>query len=177
MHSRISRFAMASMPQEQVLSRLGGCTLSTHRVRHETQALGYGKTVSIMLEEVASCMVTRTSHPLLLFLGVLGMLAAGGLAASSPQDHAAAIAVAALSLLPILGYFLTRALVVAVASAGATIYVPVAKAGPDAAKRFIDSIEVAKNHRHLLNSPYQTLADRYAASSHESALHEMTVTE
>ncbi len=60
---------MTTIPDEKVLLRSGGLTLTTHRVRSEAERGGKMSITSIMLEELCSCEVRFTSYSLFLKLG------------------------------------------------------------------------------------------------------------
>src|SRR5688572_23218424 len=71
--------------------------LTTHRLRYDAIDQGGGwadrtELVSIMLEEVASCAITRTSYPILLLLALAGLL----LAIFIPDRAIVGIAIAVL---------------------------------------------------------------------------------
>jgi hypothetical protein len=55
---------MNLMPSEKVLLESTGkdLILTTHRVRYEYEALGFGEVRSIMLEELASCAIVPASQ-------------------------------------------------------------------------------------------------------------------
>ena len=79
---------MNLLPNETILRESSGKTLvlTTHRIRHTTQATGSASVRSIMLEELASCSLFKTSQPIFLILAaicaIIGLLTTG--AARSP---------------------------------------------------------------------------------------------
>jgi hypothetical protein len=129
--------------------------LTTHRVRFETQSTGFASIKSIMLEEVASCMMIRTSQPVLLVFAALFGLAgitvpfiARGLNAALPLGVAVALIFVAL-------YFASRRQFLSVASAGTTIRVSTGKMNAQAVSQLIDALEWAKNERYLAGQKTQ----------------------
>ena len=143
---------MNLLPNETILRESSGKTfvITTHRVRHSTQATGSASVRSIMLEELASCSLIKTSQPLLLILaaivGLIGLLTAG----SSRDGAGILILCLVIAGVLVLAYFLSQQLVVAFASAGATIRINAGRMKLEDAKDFIDTAEQAKNTRYLL---------------------------
>lgn len=70
---------MELLPQERLLleSDNGTLKLTTHRLRYEARAGGEMNIKSIMLEELASCAVTRSSQPILIVLALICLLIGG----------------------------------------------------------------------------------------------------
>lgn len=126
-------------------------TLTTHRVRYEMSTAGGAVLKSIMLEELASCSMTRTSNPILLVLAAICFIL-GFISATSGREEGAFIIGIVLALVFVVAYFSTRRQVVALASAGATIYVAISGLSQEAIRQFIDQAEAAKNSRYLLGS-------------------------
>ena len=141
---------MKILPSEQVLLKSpgGSLILTTHRVRYETQAMGSGEIISILLEELASCAMVRASQPVLLILaaiafvlGAVGNLLGGGLGSLT-------IGVI-VAFLFVIFYFGSRRQVLSLASAGATIQVSVVGWEMEMVKDFIEQAEEAKNARYF----------------------------
>lgn len=142
---------MNKLPGERVLfeSESKTLVLTTHRVRFETQSMGFASIKSIMLEEVASCVMTRTSQPILLvfaalfgLIGIIGPFIARGINAALPAGVAVALIFVAL-------YFASRRQFLSVASAGTTIRVSTKRMNVQAVSQLIDALEWAKNERYL----------------------------
>jgi hypothetical protein len=122
--------------------------LTTHRVRYD--AIGKGKgwadraeLISIMLEEVASCAITRISYPFLLWLALLGLALA-----ILAQDRA--LIGLAIAILSAGGYILSRRLVLLITSSGGgQIQINIGGMSLQAVRDFVDEIEKAKNQRFL----------------------------
>ena len=143
---------MNLLPDETILRETSGKTLAitTHRVRHSTQAMGSAVIRSIMLEELASCALFKTSQPLLLvFAGVVVLI---GLLGAAVVGDGAGIFILCLVIagVLVLAYFLTQQQVIAFASAGTTIRINAGGMKLETAKDFIETAEQAKNARYLL---------------------------
>lgn len=139
---------MNLMPGEKVLLESDGKTLvlTTHRVRYEIDALGSGEIKSILLEELASCAMTRTSNPILLVVAAICFLV--GLVTGRGAIAGGFI----LALILLIIYFVTRKQSLLLASAGATITFDTRGMSPEDVKKFIDRTEAAKNDRYLLKT-------------------------
>jgi hypothetical protein len=137
---------MNLMPSEKVLLESTGkdLILTTHRVRYEFEALGFGEIRSIMLEELASCAMTRTSKPIFLIIAAICFLA--GLSIGRGLSAGGIV----LALIFVVIYFVTRKQSLLLASAGATITYDTRGMSPEDVKKFIDRTEAAKNERYLL---------------------------
>jgi hypothetical protein len=142
---------MQFMPGEILVmeSNPKGLTLTTHRVRSHHEGGGQGDVVSIMLEEIASCAITRRSSPL--FLIIAGIVAIGTLfVASSTRNPGEILLVGGgLTLVSVFLYFVTRRQTIEIASAGATIRQSVASMKIEQVLEFVNCIEEAKNIRYL----------------------------
>ena len=140
------------MAGEKVLleSEAGTLILTTHRIRHQTESFGYARIISIMLEELASCAMARTSYPLFLVLAAL--CAAGGLLISvGNRGDAAPLGLGlVLALILVVLFLASRQEIISLASAGATIRVSTRSMKRGAARDFLDATEAAKNARYLL---------------------------
>jgi hypothetical protein len=136
---------MNLMPSEKILleSDGKGLVLTTHRVRYEFEALGSGEIRSIMLEELASCTMTRTSNPIFLIIAAICFVAGVYIG----RD---AFVGGVLALIFLVIYFVTRKQSLLLASAGATITYDTKGMSPAEIKKFIDRTEAAKNERYLL---------------------------
>lgn len=141
---------MELLPQEKLLLESDNQTLklTTHRVRYEARAGGEMQIKSIMLEELASCAVTRSSQPILIVLAVVCLLIGGVVSAQNNQPPAI-IAGAVIGLIFVALYFGTRQQFLALASAGTTIRVNARGMKVETIRGFVDAIEGAKNDRYL----------------------------
>lgn len=135
----------------------GKLVLTSHRIRYEAGSFGQAQLKSIMLEELSSCALQRSSAPIFLVLGalslVLGLIAGvvAGVATENvlPSVIGIGLGIAFAGLFSIL-FLITRQQVLAVASSAATITVDVSEMTVERARHFIDAIEAAKNVRYLL---------------------------
>lgn len=141
---------MNHFPDEKVLIEADNkvLVLTTHRVRYDAIGKGGGwadrtELVSIMLEELSSCSITRTSYPILLLLALVGLVLA-----ILVQDQA--IVGLALAVLFAGGFFLSQRQVLLLTSAGGgKIQVNTASMSLQSVREFVDEIESAKNQRFL----------------------------
>ncbi len=148
---------MKTLPTEQLLLKSpgGSLILTTHRVRYETQGVGNGELISILLEELASCAMIRASSPILLVIAaiafVLGLV--GSMVGNGFGNNSGAVIIGTIvAILFVLFYFATRRQVLSLASAGATIQVNVVGMKMEMVKEFIEQAEEAKNARYLSRS-------------------------
>jgi hypothetical protein len=124
--------------------------LTTHRVRYQDESFGNAEIKSIMLEELSSCTLLRSTYIIfLLFAGIcllLGVLLSAVLAGT--------LWILIISFLLALGfvfaYFASRQQVLILASSGTTIRVNAEKINLEKAKMIIDQTEAAKNARYLI---------------------------
>ena len=143
---------MNLMANESVLFESEGKSLilTTHRVRYQVEAFGNASIRSIMLEELASCALVRSSNIILLVLAgisfVLGLLVAAG----GRRMEGALILGVLLAVVFVVAYFTSRRQVLALASAGTTIMVNTQGIKLEVVKEFIERTEAAKNARYLL---------------------------
>ena len=104
-----------------------------------------------MLEEVASCTITRTSYPFLLILAGIIVLAGFIIAANSLRDAGGAIIGGiVIGAILVAIYVGSRQQILLIASAGATITRSLQGMSYDAAKEFIDKVEIAKDKRYMI---------------------------
>jgi hypothetical protein len=122
--------------------------LTTHRVRYDAIGKGSGwadrtELVSIMLEELSSCAITRTSYPLLLLLALAGLVLAILVEGGSIVGIALAVLFAG-------GFFLSqRQVLLLTSSGGGKIQINTANMSLQAVREFVDEIESAKNQRFI----------------------------
>jgi hypothetical protein len=108
-----------------------------------------------MLDELASCAITRSSYPILLVLASLA-IAYGFVSTNNSRGNTDAMTSAVVvALIFVAAYFATRQQVIALASAGATIKRSTRGMSIQTAKQFIDKTELAKNERYLLGKETQ----------------------
>jgi hypothetical protein len=140
---------MKLLPGEHILYEASGgiVKVTTHRIRYDWQESGTGVIKSIMLEEVASCTVTRQSSPWLSAVAAICVL--GGLIAEAGSERGALVGGLFLGAIFWIAYWLTRKQVITIASARATIFLN-AKSWPlEEVRELLDLIEAAKNTRYL----------------------------
>jgi hypothetical protein len=143
---------MNPMRNETVLFESEGKSLilTTHRVRYQFEALGNAEIRSIMLEELASCAMVRSSNIIFLVLAGLCLLLGAGVASAGRETGGAFIVGFILAVVFVIAYFASRRQVLALASAGTTITVSTQRMKLETAKQFIEQTEAAKNARYLL---------------------------
>ena len=129
-------------------------TLTTHRLRFQTETFGNSQIKSIMLEELASCSLVKKTQPLLLVLAglcfLIGLVFSRGVARSN-SSYFIVISLIIAGVL-VLIYFFNQQQIIAFASAGTTICVNVQGMNSEDTKMFIDEVEEAKNARYLIKS-------------------------
>lgn len=105
----------------KILSNRRGLILTTHRIRYQSEVWGSSQIKSIMLEELASCVVTRSSNPVLLVSAALCFLV--GIINATHNRDAAPPLIGALVLASVLVriYFATRQQILLLESGGTTI--------------------------------------------------------
>ncbi len=139
---------------EKVLleSQPKGVVLTSHRVRSTTRGVDNREVISIMLEEVSSCAIIRTSQPLLLVLSAVIMIASF-FASLDRRTGGSAIAIGSIvtSVLLVL-YFSSRKQVIAISSSGATIKRSTKGMSSQSIEQFIDAVEAAKNARYMMKN-------------------------
>lgn len=140
------------LPSEQVLLESKGKTLilTTHRVRYDSQRMGGGEIISIMLDELASCAMIRRSKPILLILAGAFLLISLYLYSQYQQGLASFGLLVTAAL--VVSYFVTRRQIIELASAGASIRVNTSGMSIPAVRGFIDTAEEAKNSRYSLGN-------------------------
>lgn len=143
---------MNPLQNETVLLESAGKTLilTTHRIRYQTEAMGSTEIRSIMLDEVASCAMIRSSNLILLILAGVCLIVGVLVAASGTRNEGALIIGVVLAIILVVAYFASRRQVLAFASAGTTITVNAQGMKPEAVKQFIEQTEAAKNSRYLI---------------------------
>lgn len=142
---------MNLLPGERILRESPKPTmlvLTTHRVRLERRSTGFASTTSIMLEEIASCALLRTSQPILLMIAAVCVIG-GALVAVNGEAIGLVIGVLVALLFGLL-YFASRQQTLSLASAGATIKTSTKGMNLEIAHQMIDAIEAAKGARYLL---------------------------
>ena len=142
---------MNPMQGEAVLLQAAGnrLILSTHRIRYETEAMGSAEIKSIMLEELASVAMVRSSNVILLILAAISLIGGVLVAASGRSNEGALIIGVIVAIVLAVLYFASRRQVLSLASAGATITVNTQGMKLDVVKEFIERTEAAKNERFM----------------------------
>jgi hypothetical protein len=142
---------MNLMPNESVLLETERKTLilTTHRIRYQSEAFGSAEIRSIMLDELASCVMVQTSNIILLILAGVCLLGGILVTASGPRNEGALMIGVLLAVVLVIAYFASRRQVLALASAGTTITVNTQGMNLDRVKQFIEQTEAAKNLRYL----------------------------
>jgi len=139
---------MRPLPTERIIAEAPGrvgLVLTSHRVRLDVKKWGQVETVSIMLDELASCGVTGISYPGLLVAAPAALIIGLAVGVSSAQVLGV---VGALAL--VAAYFLTRRRDLALTSAGDSIRIRTGRRmSVEAAASFIDSVEEAKDLRYI----------------------------
>ena len=138
-------------PTERIPRRTDGTTqlvLTTHRLRLETATLGSASIVSIMLEGLASCRVSRTSRPLFLILATISLLSGLLIGANNGKSGVFVVGVLAAALFGAL-YYASRLQVLSLRSAADRAQISTRGMSLDAVREFIDEAEEAKNVRYL----------------------------
>lgn len=140
---------MKFLPGERLLHEAGGkLTITTHRIRYERKGGGTATIKGIMLEEIASCAMMRKTYPILLLLATVCALGGLLLTVSAGVMPLVLGVVFAVGLGVV--YLLSREQVVAIASAGATIYINTHGWPLENVRELIDQVEAAKNTRYLV---------------------------
>ena len=141
---------MNLMVNETVLLELGKrLTLTSHRVRYESDAMGSEEIKSIMLDELASCAMTQTSNVILLVLALLVFLSGLFVSVSEARQEGALIIGVIFAVVLVIAFFVTRRQVLSLASAGTTITLNTQGTKLDTLKEFIERAEAAKNARYI----------------------------
>lgn len=139
------------LPEEKVLYSARGLTVTTHRVRSTAAGSGNAEVTSIMLDELASCNVLRTSNPLLLMIAGFGLLIAVIAFLQNAQSNTVfIIAGLVVAVIFVLLFYLTRQQVLELASAGAAIRIADMGMSVTKVKSLFDLIESAKDERYML---------------------------
>jgi hypothetical protein len=148
----ISTSTMILMPNESVLLETEQkiLILTTHRIRYQSEAFGSAEIRSIMLDELASCVMVQTSHIILLILAGICLLGGIVVTTSGPRNEGALMIGVLLAVVLVIAYFASRRQILMLASSGTTITVNTQGMKLDWAKQFIEQTEAAKNARYLL---------------------------
>lgn len=131
---------------ERIVHDAGTLKVTTHRIRFDHQNGGQGTIKSMMLEEVASCVLTRLTYPLLLVFAAFFVIV-GVIASMRFSQNGYVIAGLLIGAILAICYLLSRRQVVAIQSAGATIAIQVNRWTLEEIRDFIDCVESAKDTR------------------------------
>jgi len=122
--------------------------LTSHRIRQESKQWGKLKIKSIMLEHVSSCEYVKTSQPLFLILGIIGLIL--GIALIISGEHSS-VQIAGVSILVgicfLLTYWMSTKKVLFVSSSSSKILINTVRLKDENIKAFINTLETAKNER------------------------------
>jgi len=137
---------MKLLPGEQIIlqSEPKSVTLTTFRIRSEHDTTGSGEVISILLEEVASCALKRSSRPVFLVLAALSFLASFMIASGTYNGPSIIFMGAIIGVIFVVLYFTTRRQLLEIASAGAVIRKNAVGMKMETAIDFIDAVEEAK---------------------------------
>ncbi len=135
---------MNLLPNEKVLLRSDeeDLVLTTHRVRYQAKAWRNVEIRSIMLDELASCALTRSKNTMFLVAAALSLIFGDAVIAAGSGKVLAALLV--------LAYFTNRRQILALASAGTRISFDIEGMAPETVVQFIERAEAAKNSRYLI---------------------------
>lgn len=147
-----ARPGVSLLPGERVLRESPSpvqLVLTTHRIRLERRSSGLAELTSIMLDELASCALTRTSQPILLVLAaaclVLGLIYTAG----AGEGFVLLIGLIGGAIFGAL-YLGSRQQTLVLSSAGASIKANTKGMSFEAVQQIIDEIEAAKDARYRL---------------------------
>ncbi|MFN8750130.1 MAG: hypothetical protein ACK5ZE_21305 [Pseudanabaena sp.] len=142
---------MNLLPEEEILSNneILGLTLSSHRIRSQTDSFNTNFMTSIMLENVASISVARFTNPWLIAMGFFSIFI-GFLSANNSSTSLGIFLLIGLCLF--IAYFLSIKKVIEIASSGgAVIRKPISvDTNMKQVHQLIDKIEDAKDARYMI---------------------------
>lgn len=142
---------MNLLPEEEILSNneILGLTLTSHRIRSQTDFFNTSFTTSIMLENVASISVARFHYPWLIAMGICSGSIIVLLSRNSSVDTAIGIAI---GICFFIAYFVSIKKVIEIASSGgAVIRKPISvDANMKQVHQVIEKIEDAKDARYMI---------------------------
>lgn len=142
---------MTTLPDENIVwkSASGALTLTSHRVRYQTGTGSNMMLISIMLEELASVGLIRSSNIALLVLGAVAAVL--GLVVGAAQSSGAAMVIGlVVGGILIALYFATRQTLLAFGSAGSSIRTLVTGMKLPEILQLVEATDAAKNQRSLL---------------------------
>ena len=131
--------------------------LTTHRVRLESQAFGSARITSIMLDQVASCSLSRTSQPIFLVIAALSVFVGLGSTAANSDSNLLPVGVVAGLVFGLI-YLAGRKQAIAIASSGETFTARTKGMSVEAVREMIDAVEAAKDARSMLLAEARTSA-------------------
>ena len=129
----------------------GEFTLSTHKIRHETQRGGAYNFKSIPLEELTGSEVKRKSHPMLLSAAGVAILAGGAFAFTS-NDPEAMFGGLGLAAILAFVYWASQRQVIVFSSLSTKIELSANSMGVEKAVAAVNRVEQAKQQRGRLQS-------------------------
>jgi hypothetical protein len=141
--------------EDLLVSRPANLRVTTHRVRWDEQVWGRGHIHSIPIQEIDSCQSHHTSHPWLIVLAVLIVLATTGIFAFDQQQTpprlrtevglGIVIGGPVIALLLISAYLGSRRHFLVIASGNSALTLNVAGISTNDVRDIIDTIEEAKH--------------------------------
>lgn len=134
---------MTLLPGEHVVMASDGdiLLLTNQRVRYDSVEFGASRYMSMTLDAVASCGLVTRSYPILLLLGVIGLV----MGATVPMRDEPTVFVWLFGAVFSVGYFLTRTAVIAIASSGGeVIQVPTKGMSREDSVAFLEAVEKEK---------------------------------
>jgi hypothetical protein len=149
--------ALTLLPDESVLlawetqPRAEELIVTTHRVQVSQSGTGRRSKTNIMLESITACTLEFRSHVVLIILAVL-LLAAGLVFVAAGEQQGVGFALAGLGVLFAILYARSRGQVVQFITAGAKIEVRCFGRSLNDVRRFVETVEAAKNARYIQNS-------------------------
>ena len=142
---------MNLLPEEEILSNneILGLTLTSHRIRSQTDSFNTNFMTSIMLENVASISVARFTNPWLIATGLLSIFI-GFLSANNSSTSLGLFLLIGLCLF--IAYFLSIKKVIEIASSGGVVIrKPISvDTNMKQVHQLIDKIEDAKDARYMI---------------------------
>ena len=141
---------------ETVVMEAGGekvfIILTSHRIRQESKSWSNLQIKSISLEHISSCEYQKTSKPILLILGILGIIFGWYYIASyyyfvTPES----IFFIALGIILVIAYFLSFSKGIIVASNSMKIKINTTGMKEENIQSFITKLEISKENKRINN--------------------------
>ncbi len=140
---------------ETIVMEAGGekasIILTSHRIRQEGKSWSHLQIKSISLEHISSCEYQKTSKPILLILGILGIIFGGIEISSSHYSNGNAILFIALGIILVIAYFLSFSKGIIVASNSMKIRINTTGMKEENIQTFITKLEMSKENKRINN--------------------------